>query len=92
MLKQVQHDSFNYLTVRINYTKEEYMFATEQVKILLVKEHLSVVQLAELLNKDTDKHFTAQGLHNKMHRGTLRYDEVNLIAAVLGYEIKIEKK
>lgn len=73
-------------------SKEEYMFATEQLKILLVKEHLSVKQLAELLNKNTDKHFTAQGLHHKMFRGTLRYDEVALIADVLGYEVKIDKK
>ena len=68
------------------------MTATEQVKILLVKEHLTVKQLAKLLNEKTGKEFTQYGLSNKMSRKTLRYDEVALIANVLGYEIKIEKK
>lgn len=68
------------------------MNATEQVKILLVKEHLTVKELAELLNKNTDKQFTQHSLLSKLSRGTLRYDEVALIADVLGYEVKIEKK
>ena len=68
------------------------MTATEQVKILLVKEHLTVKELAVLLNENTNKPFSQQGLLHKLSRGTLRYDEVALIADVLGYEIKIEKK
>lgn len=67
------------------------MSATEQVKILLVKERLTAKELAELLSEKTGKTFTHQGLLHKLHRGTLRYDEVELIANVLGYGIKVEK-
>lgn len=68
------------------------MTATEQVKILLAKEHLTAKQLVELLNKNIDKTFTHQGFLHKMHRESLRYNEVELIANLLGYEVKIEKK
>lgn len=72
--------------------KGNFMTATEQVKILLVKEHLTIKELAKLLSEYTGKDFAPYNLSNKMHRGTLRYDEVELIANALGYEIKIEKK
>jgi len=67
------------------------MTAKEQVKILLVKEHLSVKELAELLIQKTGKHYTQQSLLHKLSRGTLRYDEVEIITKMLGYTIKIEK-
>ena len=67
------------------------MTAREQIKILLIKEHLSTKNLAELLNKNIDKHYTQQSLLHKLSRGTLRYDEVENIAKVLGYKIKFEK-
>lgn len=46
----------------------------------------------EVLRDKLDKTFTHQGFLHKMHRESLRYNEVELIANLLGYEVKIEKK
>lgn len=68
------------------------MISREQVKILLVKENMSLKKLAEKLTEFTGKKYTQQNLSNKLSRDTLKYSEIYNIAQILGYEIKFDKK
>jgi hypothetical protein len=67
------------------------MISREQVKILLVKENMSLTELARRMTSITGRRYTQQGLSNKLSRDTLRYSEIYIIAQILGYEIKFEK-
>lgn len=67
------------------------MISREQVKILLVKENMSLTKLAEKMTELTGKKYTQQGLSNKLSRETLRYSEIFQIAKILGYKINFEK-
>ena len=44
--------------------------------------------LAELLSKKTNKKYSLANLSAKLQWGTLSYNEVLIIANILGYEIK----
>ncbi|MBQ6516471.1 hypothetical protein IJI31_04760 [bacterium] len=68
------------------------MSSKEQIKIMMLKEHLTAKQLAEMLAKKTGKHYTHQSLLHKISLSSLRYDEIETVADILGYEIQIVKK
>lgn len=67
------------------------MSSREQVKIMILKERLTVEKLANLLKEKTGKHYTQQSLQHKISLSSLRYDEMEIIAELLGYKITIEK-
>lgn len=67
------------------------MSSQEQVKIMILKERLTVQKLANMLREKTGKHYTQQSLQHKISLSSLRYDEVETIAEMLGYKISIEK-
>ena len=66
------------------------MSTKETVKILLLKRNMTIKTLAEKLTDMTGKKYSRSGLSSKLSRGYLRYDEVEQIAKILGYEIKFE--
>lgn len=65
--------------------------AREQVKFLLLREKMTVKELAEELDRHTDKSWTRQSLSSKLSRETLKYNEILEIAKLLGYEIEFKK-
>ena len=67
------------------------MPSKEEVKILIMREGLTVQKLATMLEEKTGKHYTQRSLQNKISLSSLNFDEVETIAELLGYEIKIEK-
>lgn len=67
------------------------MTARENIKILLIKENKTLVALAQILTNKFGKKVTADGLSQKLRKGTMRYDEVEKIAEALGYKINFEK-
>ena len=69
-----------------------YLKAKDQVKILLVQENLLLKTLADKLGKKMNKRYAADNLSQKLRRGTFSYDEMLLIAELLGYEIRFVKK
>jgi hypothetical protein len=79
---------FVYLSIKIYNL---FMISREQVKILLVKENMSITELARKMTAFTGKSYTQQGLSNKLSRDTLRYSEISIIAEILGYKINFEK-
>lgn len=68
------------------------MSSKEEVRILIMREALTVQKLADLLTQKTGNVYTQRSLQNKIFLSSLNYDEVETIADLLGYEIKIEKK
>ena len=67
------------------------MSSKEEIKILMLKEHINTRQLAEMLAKKTGKHYTHQSLLHKISLSSLRYDEMETIAEMFGYKINITK-
>lgn len=66
--------------------------AREIVKVLLTRECLRQKELVEILREKTGKKYTQDGLSHKLSRGTISYNEVQLIADILGYDIEFKKR
>ena len=68
------------------------MSSYEEVRIMITKERLTVEKLAKMLKEKTGKHYTQKSLQSKISCSSLNYDEMEIIAELLGYEITITKK
>ena len=64
--------------------------AREVVKILLMKNNLSISKLARMMSTE-DKKVYQQSLSAKLINGTLKYNEMVEICELLGYEIEFKK-
>ena len=64
--------------------------AREVVKILLMKNKVSLSKLARMLSTE-DKKVYQQSLSAKLINGTLKYNEMVQICELLGYEIDFKK-
>lgn len=67
------------------------MTAREFVKILLAKECMTIKELARIASEKSGKKYTLDGLSHKMRLGTLRFDDVEFFAKLLGYKIELKK-
>jgi len=68
------------------------MSSREELRILIMREALTVQKLADLLQEKTGKKYTQRSLQNKISLSSLNFDEMETIADLLGYEIIIQKK
>lgn len=64
----------------------------EIAKILMITNHITLTELVNLLNAKYDRHDSIQNLGKKINRGTLKYQEAEEIADVLGYKIEWVKR
>ena len=64
--------------------------AREVVKILLMKNKVSLSKLARMLSTE-DKKVYQQSLSAKLINGTLKYNVMVQICELLGYEIEFKK-
>ena len=62
--------------------------AHELVKLLLSKKGLKQKELAQMLSQKLDKPYSLGSLSQKLCRGTISYNEVALIADLLGFDIE----
>lgn len=62
------------------------------IKLILSNKSLTQKELVELLNEKTNKKYTQDGLSRKLSKGTITFNEIILIADVLGYEIDLKSK
>lgn len=67
------------------------MTGREFVKILLAKECMTLKELAKIATENSNKKYTLDGLSHKMRLGTLRFDDAEFFAKLLGYEIELKK-
>ncbi len=66
--------------------------AREIVKVLLTRECVRQKELVEMLTQQTGEKYTSDGLSHKLSRGTISYNEVALIADLLGYDIEFIRR
>lgn len=67
------------------------MSVREDLKILLVKEKMTLTELAKEAGKVSGKNYTVHTLSQKLINSSMKYDELKFLAEVLGYRIKFEK-
>ncbi|OGI01153.1 MAG: hypothetical protein A2Y25_08970 [Candidatus Melainabacteria bacterium GWF2_37_15] len=63
----------------------------ERIKALLAQENITMKELARLLSEKTGNKYSLQSISHRMLRGTLSFNEVEIITEILGYEIEIKK-
>lgn len=68
------------------------MPAREELKILLVKENMTIAKVAQILSTELDRNISADNLSQRLRKGTFRYNEMEIIAKKLGYRIVFEKE
>lgn len=61
-----------------------------EIRSYMVAKGQTYKSVADLLTKKFGENVTAQGLNNKLARGSLRYIDAKQIADVLGYKIRWE--
>ena len=64
----------------------------EQVKTLLSQEGITQKELVNMLNENTDLHYTPTNLSQRLGRGSFTYNEVMTIAEILGYDVQFVKE
>ncbi len=67
------------------------VFAKELIKIMLENENYKQKDLAIELTKITGHTYTPNSLAQKIRRGTISYNEVVIIADILGYSLIASK-
>ncbi len=68
------------------------MDSNKQIRVLLTMRGSNITKLAKLLSEKTGKNCTKQNLSNRLRAGTIRYDEMLLIAEILGFKIEFKEK
>ncbi len=68
------------------------MLVREQVKTLLAQEGIKMKDLAIKMEEISGRTYSLQNLSHRLRRGTLTYNEMLLIADILGYEISFKKQ
>lgn len=67
------------------------MSVREDLKILLVKEQMTLTELAREASTISGKNVTVHSLSQKLVNSSMKYDELKFLAGILGYRIKFEK-
>lgn len=68
------------------------MSVREEIKILLLKEKMTITEVAKIMAEKTNKPYTMRSLSQKLLRESLRVDEYKLIADILGYDVILKKR
>lgn len=63
----------------------------EDIKILLLKKHMTMRKLAEEMTRRAEKKMLTSSLSQKLSKGTLRFNELKLICEILGYTIEYKQ-
>lgn len=68
------------------------MGVKEDIKILLVRECLTIKDLANKASQVSGEKYSSDSLYKKLNNSTMKYDEAKFLAGVLGYEIEFKRK
>ena len=61
--------------------------AKEQIKAMTALKGITLTKLAELISKKTKENYSVSSLSQKLGRGTIPYNEVMMIADILGFKV-----
>lgn len=73
-----------------NYNMENVK-AKEQIKSLAALRGITMSQLTELVSKKIEKNYSLSSLSQKLNRGSIPYNEVMMIADILGFKVSYER-
>lgn len=63
-----------------------------QLKALTFNEGTTIKSVADMLSRKTGKKITPDSISQKLRKGTLKYEEAEQIADILGYKLQFVKK
>lgn len=63
-----------------------------EIKFLLSNKGLTLTYLAQQMEQNLKKPYSIANLSNKLRKGTITYEEIKLIADILGYEVRFIEK
>ena len=64
------------------------MGVKKDIKMLLLENDITITDIAKEMTERTGKYFSRSNISQKLLRGTLKYEEAQLIGDILGYELK----
>lgn len=64
----------------------------DEIKILLLKNHMTMTELASKMSGFLGKNISQSGLSHKLGKEALRYDELMAILDILGYDFEYRKR
>lgn len=64
----------------------------KNLKKTMAEEDITFVKVVELLNQKYDKNYSVANLHKKIKSKTVKYEEIEMILDILGYDLIWEKK
>lgn len=59
----------------------------EEIKVLIARRGTTLKKVCELLSLETGRFYSYNNISNKLHRGTIKFNEVQLIFKILNYEL-----
>jgi len=68
------------------------MTANKEIRILMLQEGLSIAKLSKLIDKKQGVKYTPDGLAKKLRNNTLKFNEAEIIADTLDYDIIFKKR
>lgn len=71
---------------------DNYLNITEEIKVLLVRNGLTISKLEKKMNEAGYNVGSRQNLYNKLMRQSLKFNEIQDILDFLGYKIEIKHK
>ncbi|MCM1010428.1 MAG: hypothetical protein NC390_06090 [Fusobacterium sp.] len=63
-----------------------------EIKKLTVDNGVTITHLAKCISAKKGKPYSVQNLSTKLRKGTVNFNELNIILEELGYDLKFEKK
>lgn len=67
------------------------MSVRESIKMLLVKECITLTDLAKKASNAANRKITVDSLSKKLQKETMQFNEAEFLAQILGYKINFEK-
>ena len=67
------------------------MSVREYIKMLLVKERLTLTDLVKEASLISNKQMTVDSISKKLQKETMKFNEAEFLANVMGYKINFEK-
>jgi len=67
------------------------MSVRTSIKTLLLKENLTLTELAKMYSEHFKKPYTVDSLSRKLQNETMKFNEAEDLVSLLGYKIKFEK-
>ncbi|MBR1425187.1 hypothetical protein IJ579_06460 [bacterium] len=68
------------------------MSANKEIKTIMLQEGLTIAKLVRLIAARQEKKYTADGLAKKLRNNTLKFNEAEMIADTLDYDIIFRKR